>query len=189
MGCGLPWIRLRRRSPIPNAGVTRSPPTRITAARATRGQRRRPWCKRAAFSRPTTSSSALASRAEARRCASALGAATPRRKSAKEIQFIHSDQLLSSREGERLVSAASSCCAVSTRPVKPRAHRPDRDVECTGDLLVAEVGQRVEEQRVPLPRRAWPRVLRPAERRATSRRLVPPPRPHRRPSRSTPLRA
>ena len=40
-----------------------------------------------------------------------------------------------------------------TRPVKPRAHGPDRDIECTGDLVVAEVGQRVEEQRVPLPRR------------------------------------
>ena len=37
-----------------------------------------------------------------------------------------------------------------TGPVKPRAYRPDRDVECKCDILVTEVGERVKEQRVLL---------------------------------------
>src|SRR5262249_41343677 len=36
------------------------------------------------------------------------------------------------------------------RPVKQGAHRSDRDIKRQGDLLVAEVGERVEEERVPL---------------------------------------
>jgi hypothetical protein len=36
--------------------------------------------------------------------------------------------------------------------VKPGAYRPDRDVKCRCDFLVAEVGERVEEQGIPLTR-------------------------------------
>ena len=83
-----------------------------------------------------------------RLCARSCDSAT---EIAKEIQVIHSDQLLWSREERAFISVTSSCCAVRTRPVKP-VHRPDRDSECQRDLVVAEVGQRVEEQRVPLTR-------------------------------------
>jgi hypothetical protein len=38
------------------------------------------------------------------------------------------------------------------RPVKPRAHRPDRDIESESDLRVAELSEGVEEQYLPL---AW----------------------------------
>ena len=58
-------------------------------------------------------STAPASRAEARRCAASLGAATPRTETTKEFELIHADQLLTSREGKRPVSAASSRRAVS----------------------------------------------------------------------------
>jgi hypothetical protein len=39
-----------------------------------------------------------------------------------------------------------------TRTVQPGSYRPDRDVECKSDLLVTEVCQGIEEQRIPL---AW----------------------------------
>ena len=39
-----------------------------------------------------------------------------------------------------------------TRSVKPSAHRSDRDVECKSDLLVTEVCEGIEEQRIPLAR-------------------------------------
>ena len=38
------------------------------------------------------------------------------------------------------------------RPVKPGAHRSNRNLERGGDLLVAQLCKRVEEQRVPLTR-------------------------------------
>ena len=39
-----------------------------------------------------------------------------------------------------------------TRTVQPGSYRPDRDVECKSDLLVTEVCQGIEKQRIAL---AW----------------------------------
>ena len=46
------------------------------------------------------------------------------------------------------------------RAVKPRANRPDRNLESDRDLLVAEVGECVEQQRIPLPRAHRPESTR-----------------------------
>lgn len=50
--------------------------------------------------------------------------------------------------GGRRPSPPRARAVRSARPVKPCAHRPDRDLERRCDLLVAEAGERVEEQRV-----------------------------------------
>ena len=38
------------------------------------------------------------------------------------------------------------------RPVQPRAHRPEWDIKRGRDLLVAQLGERIKEQRISLPR-------------------------------------
>ena len=38
------------------------------------------------------------------------------------------------------------------RPVKPGAYRPDRDIEHKGNLLVTEIRERIEKQRIALAR-------------------------------------
>ncbi len=56
------------------------------------------------------------------------------------------------RERENLRLRREYASRGQARPVKPRAHRPDRDIERESDLLVAEVGEGVEEQCIPLSR-------------------------------------
>ena len=154
-------------------------PTTAAKASAARPGRLR-IRRRSLVPRPCRPSIARVSRAEARRRASSLGAATPRRKSRKRSS---SSMQISSccreRECVRLRRELASCDLA--RPVKPCAHRPDRDVERERDLLVAEVGERVEEQRIALPAGASPREPVPAEHPRCGRPGRPP-RPRSRPT-------
>ena len=69
---------------------------------------------------------------------------------AEEVKLRHADQLLLSREECVRFRRELASCDLAC-PMKPCAHRPDRDVECERYLLVAEGRQREEEQRIALP--------------------------------------
>ena len=127
--------------------------TTSTAAASTTSRRRPPRTRmRVPCSPPVASSSARASRAEARRCASALGAATPRRKLRKRSSStIQINSCCRERRNVRFCRFEFTLCG-RARPVEPRADRSDRDVECKSDLLVAEVCEGIEEQRIALAR-------------------------------------
>jgi hypothetical protein len=60
--------------------------------------------------------------------------------------------LISSCERESVRLSGELALRGPARAVKPRTYRPDRCLECRRDLLVAQVGERIEEQRVPLAR-------------------------------------
>src|SRR6266511_2442186 len=135
-------------------------PTRaMSAAAASRTRRRRrspAWASESRSLRrwllamcvPAT---APASRAEAWPLASLLGGATPRRKSRKRSSsFIQLSSWSRERENVRFCGEDALCCPAC--PVKPRAHRPHGHIKGKRDLLVAEVAERVEQQRIALAR-------------------------------------
>ena len=66
-------------------------------------------------------------------------------------QPFRSTPVVASGRNVRLCRREFALCA-RTRPVKPGAYRPDRDVECKSDLLVTEVCEGIEEQRIALAR-------------------------------------
>ena len=95
----------------------------------------------------------VVSRAEARRRASSLGAATPPRKLRKRLKLIHADQLLTSRVGQGLCPPRARVVRPRVPDARPHTHVPNPTLRAPRAISwTLKVGERVEKARVAFPR-------------------------------------